>query len=102
MGAGSTSLTALGKAVLALSRGPSELADRLVTMAPDVTTTTSLAGFVNKRGTFTTGEGALAADVAPDSGATDEPLSIPADAESGAGPEIDGPDDGVVNGDDDR
>ena len=29
-------------------------------------------------------------------------LPTPADAESGADPEIDGPDDGVVNGDDDR
>lgn len=49
-----------------------------------------------------TGEGAPAADVPPDSSATDEPLPTPADAESGADPEIDGPDDGVVNGDDDR
>ena len=45
--------------MLHLSRGDTLLSDRLVTMAPDVTTTTSLAGFVNKRGTFTTGEGAL-------------------------------------------
>ena len=49
-----------------------------------------------------TGEGAPAADVPPDSSATDEPLPTPADAESGADPEIDGPEDGVVNGDDDR
>ena len=48
------------------------------------------------------GEDAPAADVTPDSSATDEPLPTPASAESGADPEIDGPDDGVVNGDDDR
>jgi hypothetical protein len=48
------------------------------------------------------GEGAPAADFAPESSATDEHLPTPADAESGADPEIDGPDEGVVNGDDDR
>ena len=42
------------------------------------------------------------AAVAPESSATDEHLPTPADAESGADPEIDGPDEGVVNGDDDR
>lgn len=48
------------------------------------------------------GEGVPAADIAPESSPTDEPLPTPADAESSADPEIDGPDDGVVNGDDDR
>ena len=47
-------------------------------------------------------EGAPAADVAPESSATDELHPAPANAESGADPEIDGPDEGVVNGDDDR
>ncbi len=47
-------------------------------------------------------EGAPAADVAPESSATDELHPTPANAESGADPEIDGPDEGVVNGDDDR
>ena len=42
------------------------------------------------------------AAVAPESGATDEHLPTPADAESGADPEIGGTDEGVVNGDDDR
>ena len=42
--------------MLELARGDSLFAARLLTMAPDVTTTTSLAGFVNKRGVFTTGE----------------------------------------------
>ena len=41
--------------MLELARGDSLFAARLLTMAPDVTTTTSLAGFVNKRGgVFTT------------------------------------------------
>ena len=44
--------------MLELARGDSLFAARLLTMAPDVTTTTSLAGFVNKRGVFTTGESA--------------------------------------------
>lgn len=48
------------------------------------------------------GEGAPAADFAPEHSATDEHLPPPADAESGADPEIGGTDDGVVNGDDDR
>ncbi len=48
------------------------------------------------------GEGAPAADFAPDSSATDEHLPTPADAESGADSEIGGTDDGVVNSDDDR
>ena len=50
-----SSQAAFGAVMLDLARGDSPLASRLLTMAPDVTTTTSLAGFVNKRGVFTTG-----------------------------------------------
>merc|ERR1712048_91760 len=38
------------------SKGDSALADRILTAAPDVTSTTNLTAFVNKRGVFTTGE----------------------------------------------
>ena len=51
-----SSQAAFGAVLLDLARGESELAARILTMAPDVTTTTSLAGFVNKRGVFTTGQ----------------------------------------------
>lgn len=54
-----SSQAAFGAVMLDLARGRTEFADRLLTMAPDVTTTTSLAGFVNKRGVFTTGAAAL-------------------------------------------
>lgn len=50
-----SSQAAFGAVMLELARGESALASRLMTMAPDVTTTTSLAGFVNKRGVFTAG-----------------------------------------------
>ena len=53
---GVSSQAAFGAVMLELARGDSLFAERLLTMAPDVTTTTSLAGFVNKRGVFTTGE----------------------------------------------
>ena len=51
-----SSQAAFGAVMLSLARGETAFADRLLTTAPDVTTTTSLAGFVNKRGVFTTGE----------------------------------------------
>ncbi len=47
-------------------------------------------------------DGATASDFAPEPSATDEPLSTPAEADSGADPGIDGAEDGVVNSDDDR
>lgn len=45
---------AFGAVLKALANGESELADRIVTTSPDVTTTTGLSGFVNKRGVFAT------------------------------------------------
>ena len=51
-----SSQAAFGAVMLDLARGDSLFASRLLTTAPDVTTTTSLAGFVNKRGVFTTGQ----------------------------------------------
>jgi len=51
-----SSQTAFGAVMLELARGDSAFAGRLLTMAPDVTTTTSLSGFVNKRGIFTSGD----------------------------------------------
>jgi len=47
--AGSTQ-AAFGHAMFALARSKEPIANRLVTMAPDVTTTTNLAGWVNERG----------------------------------------------------
>jgi pyruvate dehydrogenase E1 component len=47
---------AYGAVLSELSKGDSALADRILTTAPDVTSTTNLTAFVNKRGVFTTGE----------------------------------------------
>ena len=44
--------TAFGHLLLDIAKSPSELADRIVTTAPDVTQTTNLGGFVNQRGLF--------------------------------------------------
>jgi len=46
---------AFGAVLAELSKGDSLLADRILTAAPDVTSTTNLTPFVNKRGVFTTG-----------------------------------------------
>lgn len=43
---------AFGHVMLDLAKSASELADRIVTTAPDVTQTTNLGGFVNQRGLF--------------------------------------------------
>jgi pyruvate dehydrogenase E1 component len=43
---------AFGRIMLDLAKAGSELADRLVTTAPDVTQTTNLGAFVNQRGLF--------------------------------------------------
>ena len=43
---------AFGHVLLDLSKSSEELADRIVTTAPDVTQTTNLGGFVNQRGLF--------------------------------------------------
>ncbi len=43
---------AFGKIMLDLSRGGSELADRIVTTSPDVTVSTNLGPWVNQRGLF--------------------------------------------------
>jgi pyruvate dehydrogenase E1 component len=46
---------AFGAVLSELAKGKSELADRVLTAAPDVTSTTNLTPFVNRRGVFTTG-----------------------------------------------
>jgi pyruvate dehydrogenase E1 component len=43
---------AFGNVLLDLAKSSKELADRMVTTAPDVTQTTNLGGFVNQRGLF--------------------------------------------------
>jgi pyruvate dehydrogenase E1 component len=43
---------AFGNVLLDLAKSSKELADRIVTTAPDVTQTTNLGGFVNQRGLF--------------------------------------------------
>lgn len=43
---------AFGRILLDIARAGGELADRIVTTAPDVTQTTNLGGFVNQRGLF--------------------------------------------------
>ena len=43
---------AFGNVLLDLAKSSEELADRIVTTAPDVTQTTNLGGFVNQRGLF--------------------------------------------------
>jgi pyruvate dehydrogenase E1 component len=51
-----SSQMAFGAVLAELSKSKEVLADRILTAAPDVTSTTSLTPFVNKRGVFTTGE----------------------------------------------
>lgn len=46
---------AFGNVLSDLSKGDSLLADRIMTAAPDVTSTTNLTPFVNRRGVFTSG-----------------------------------------------
>lgn len=47
---------AFGAVLAELAKGDSLLAERILTTAPDVTSTTNLTPFVNKRGVFTTGQ----------------------------------------------
>mmetsp|Transcript_134058 Transcript_134058/g.244541 ORF Transcript_134058/g.244541 Transcript_134058/m.244541 type:complete len:860 (+) Transcript_134058:1166-3745(+) len=47
---------AFGSILADLSKSQEPLADRILTAAPDVTSTTNLTPFVNKRGVFTTGQ----------------------------------------------
>jgi len=47
---------AFGNVLGELAKGDSVLADRIVTTAPDVTSTTNLTPFVNRRGVFTSGD----------------------------------------------
>ena len=47
---------AFGRILLDLAKSGEELADRIVTTAPDVTQTTNLGAFVNQRGLFRRGE----------------------------------------------
>jgi pyruvate dehydrogenase E1 component len=47
---------AFGAVLSELAKGETLLADRILTTAPDVTSTTNLTPFVNKRGVFTTGQ----------------------------------------------
>lgn len=49
---------AFGNVLKAIAHTDSPFAGRIVTACPDVTTTTGLSGFVNKRGVFTTGSAA--------------------------------------------
>ena len=51
-GAEQATQAAFGKIMLDLSRGKSELADRIVTTSPDVTVSTNLGPWVNQRGLF--------------------------------------------------
>jgi pyruvate dehydrogenase E1 component len=51
-----SSQMAFGAVLAELSKSKEVLADRILTAAPDVTSTTNLTPFVNKRGVFTTGE----------------------------------------------
>ena len=51
-GAEQSTQAAFGRILLDLARAGGELADRIVTTAPDVTQTTNLGGFVNQRGLF--------------------------------------------------
>lgn len=47
---------ALGRLLLDLSRGQPEVAERIVTLSPDVATSTNLAGWINKTGVWTLAE----------------------------------------------
>lgn len=51
-GAEQSTQAAFGKILLDLAKSGEEIADRLVTTAPDVTQTTNLGAFVNQRGLF--------------------------------------------------
>ena len=51
-GAEQSTQAAFGKILLDLAKSGEELADRIVTTAPDVTQTTNLGAFVNQRGLF--------------------------------------------------
>jgi pyruvate dehydrogenase E1 component len=51
-GADQSTQAAFGRIMLDLAKSGSDLADRLVTTAPDVTQTTNLGAFVNQRGLF--------------------------------------------------
>ncbi|MGI8932223.1 MAG: transketolase, partial [Sphingomicrobium sp.] len=51
-GAEQATQAAFGKIMLDLSRGKSDLADRIVTTSPDVTVSTNLGPWVNQRGLF--------------------------------------------------
>jgi pyruvate dehydrogenase E1 component len=51
-GAEQSTQAAFGKIMHELAKGGEELADRIVTTAPDVTQTTNLGAFVNQRGLF--------------------------------------------------
>ncbi|MCT2401713.1 transketolase [Novosphingobium mangrovi (ex Huang et al. 2023)] len=51
-GAEQSTQAAFGKILLDLAKSGTELADRIVTTAPDVTQTTNLGAFVNQRGLF--------------------------------------------------
>src|SRR3546814_1076723 len=51
-GAEQSTQAAFGRILLDLAKSGDELADRIVTTAPDVTQTTNLGAFVNQRGLF--------------------------------------------------
>ncbi|TNE41796.1 MAG: transketolase [Sphingomonadales bacterium] len=51
-GAEQSTQAAFGRILLDLAKSGEEMADRIVTTAPDVTQTTNLGGFVNQRGLF--------------------------------------------------
>ncbi|PNU06811.1 transketolase [Novosphingobium guangzhouense] len=51
-GAEQSTQAAFGRILLDIAKSGEELADRIVTTAPDVTQTTNLGGFVNQRGLF--------------------------------------------------
>lgn len=51
-GAEQSTQAAFGRILLDLAKSGEQLADRIVTTAPDVTQTTNLGGFVNQRGLF--------------------------------------------------
>lgn len=51
-GAEQSTQAAFGRVLLDLAKGGGDLADRIVTTAPDVTQTTNLGAFVNQRGLF--------------------------------------------------
>jgi pyruvate dehydrogenase E1 component len=53
----STTQAALGRTLLDLSRQAPDVAERIVTVSPDVSTTTNLAGWVNKVGVWSPDEG---------------------------------------------